>query len=260
MLARDLVKAPVIRAIGYSDDRDITHFGPSVRNQYIIHYVLSGKGIFNGNTVKRGEGFLITPGLYEEYHADENDPWAFLWIISEDPSIEYFFTAHNSDPVTGIFKFHNQYCIDDIARELCGVYNAFSSCAKLTELFLRIFSSSVARDKGTATSTAKEYFDFSVNYIKANLHLGIKVEDLCRAVGITQPYLYRIFKEEAGCSPKRYISKMRIREARSLLDKSKLSISLIASSLGFGSVTDFSKFFSKETGLSPTLYRSKTDY
>jgi hypothetical protein len=34
--------------IGYSNNPKITKFGPAQRNQYIIHFVISGKGYFNG--------------------------------------------------------------------------------------------------------------------------------------------------------------------------------------------------------------------
>ena len=70
-----------IYSIGYSDDKLVTRFGPAQRNNYIIHYVLSGHGYFNNHIVKKGQGFLITPGMIEHYYPDSKTPWAFLWII-----------------------------------------------------------------------------------------------------------------------------------------------------------------------------------
>ena len=70
--------------MGYSAEPTETRFGPSVRNSYIIHYVLSGKGYFNGNPVKKGQGFLITHNMKEHYYPDSDDPWNFLWVISDD--------------------------------------------------------------------------------------------------------------------------------------------------------------------------------
>ena len=100
LIAGDSVQIPQIYSIGFSDDPQITRFGPSVRNQYIVHYVLSGKGRFNGTRVEKGQGFLIVPGMREEYYPDEKEPWSFLWIISEDPQMEYFFNAHAQPPLT----------------------------------------------------------------------------------------------------------------------------------------------------------------
>ena len=256
LISTDSVKVPNIYSIGFSDDPSVTRYGPSVRNQYIIHYVLSGKGLFNGNKVEKGQGFLIVPGMHEEYYSDKNDPWAFVWIISEDPEIQYFFDHHNANEKTGIFKFHNLYEINAIARALATSENRLSSSTQLSELFLHIFHSCIAIESKPQRSATQLYFEFSVNYSKTTLHLPISVNDLCNAIGVTQPYLYRIFKERVNCSPKQYILNFKLAEAKRLLIQTELSISHIADSVGFQSVLDFSKFFSKRMNIPPTTYRN----
>ena len=255
LIATDDVYIPKIFAVGFSDDRNVTRCGPSVRNQYIIHYVLSGKGYFNGTQVAKGEGFLIFSGMNAEYHADENEPWSFLWIISEDPAMQYYFSRHHANEKTGIFKFHNLYELEPIIRQLLSSTSGFSSVTRLSEMFLNIFNSCVETESASKSSSAKIYFDFSVNYIKTNLHLPISVDDLCNRTGVTQPYLYRVFKQEIGLSPKQYILSCKLAKAKKLLTHTKLSISQIANSVGYANVLEFSKFFSKQTSLSPTAYR-----
>jgi hypothetical protein len=89
--------------IGYSSDPSVTRYGPGMRNYYIIHYVTAGRGTFNGHRVEKGQGFLITPGMHESYRPSKEEPWSFLWIISEDPAIEYYFKEHRADPESGDF-------------------------------------------------------------------------------------------------------------------------------------------------------------
>lgn len=65
-------------------------FGPSVKNHYLFHYVLSGMGRLYpideaaGNSithvVKEGEGFLITPNTINTYEADQKNPWSYIWV------------------------------------------------------------------------------------------------------------------------------------------------------------------------------------
>ena len=74
--------------------------------------------------------------------------------------------------------------------------------------------------------------------------------------GITQPYLYRIFREETGLSPKQYILNEKLDHAKRLLRETEFSVSEIAGTVGFASVLDFSKFFSRQTGESPSAYRN----
>jgi len=255
-IATDSVQAPKIYSIGFSDDPRVTRFGPSVRNQYIIHYVLSGKGSFNGNKVEKGQGFLIVPGMYEEYHSDESEPWSFLWVISEDPAMQYFFSRHSANEKTGIFKFYNKYEFERIVNLLTSTPSSFSTTAQLSEMFLHIFNSCVESNITPQSPVTKIYFNFAVNYIKTNLHSPISVADLCDAIGITQPYLYKIFKKETKMSPKQYISNCKIFKAKELLAHTELSVSLVAKSVGYENVLDFSKFFSKQTNISPTVYRN----
>ena len=59
-------------------------FGPCVRNNYLLHYVFSGKGIFQteNNTyhLHKGQMFLISPNQLTYYKADDSDPWLYRWI------------------------------------------------------------------------------------------------------------------------------------------------------------------------------------
>lgn len=249
------VATPKICSIGFSEDPIVTRHGPSIRDHYIIHYVLSGKGFFNGKAVGKGEGFLITPGMAEEYHADEKDPWSFLWIISQDACMEYFFSRHQANEKSKIFRFQNLCAIQETAELLKSTSQKDASSLRLCEMFLHIFNASI--DCGsTKRTTPKVYLDFSVNYITANLHLPILVEEICKIIGVSQPYLYKIFKQETGLSPKQYISACKLKRAQTLLLDSQLSISQIATAIGFQDVFDFSKFFAKQTHLSPTAYRN----
>ena len=169
--------------------------------------------------------------------------------------MRHFFDCHGADRETGIFEYHNGYELEEIIRRQGASVDTLPSSAQLSEVFLRIFHTCIHSEETRQNSVTKTYFEFSANYIKTNLHLPISVQDLCRSIGITQPYLYRIFKQEAGCSPKQYILGCKLDRAKKLLVTTDLSVSRIADSVGFSNVLDFSKFFSKQTGFSPTAYR-----
>lgn len=59
-------------------------FGPHIRNHYLFHYVISGKGVLLANDtryeIEGGAGFLIPPGEVTTYTADEACPWEYAWI------------------------------------------------------------------------------------------------------------------------------------------------------------------------------------
>ena len=257
------IPVPVLESMGYADDIEATHFGPSKRNVYLIHYVLSGKGYFNGNTVGQGQGFLISPGQAEHYYADKQQPWAYLWVISADPGMQAFFDFHNADPKTGIFEFHNMRALESVAKILTSVpagiyFGKHFSAFQMTEYFLSIYNNCVYINKSRGVSSTKQYFDYATSYINSFLHQSITVGSLCDKLGISQPHLYTIFKRESGMSPKEYISRQKLIVAKKLLAETDYFIFEISASVGFSDALAFSKFFSAAEGVSPTEYRRLT--
>ena len=249
---------PKLYSIGYAYDERVTRFGPARRDQYLIHYVISGKGYFNGTKVAAGEGFITTPEMREHYYPDMDDPWRYVWIISYDPEIEDIIKMHAADKSTGVFKFHNINVVESVADRLMSMQCAIElSSTEMTEMYLRIFNSCVQAKPKVNTPNSKMYFDYTVKYISLNLHISISVGDICKKLGVSQPYLYKVFKNEIGISPKAYITECRINEAKRQLLNTKFTVSEIAALLGFADVLSFSKFFSGKTKLSPTEYRKR---
>ena len=59
-------------------------WGPGVRDHYLIHYIVSGKGAyeFGGKTyhLTTGDAFLVYPNQTAFYTADKTDPWEYYWV------------------------------------------------------------------------------------------------------------------------------------------------------------------------------------
>ena len=179
-----------INSIGYSADTDITRFGPGCRDLYIIHYVVSGIGYFNGNKVSKGQGFLITPGMAEHYYPDQKNPWAYLWVIFGGSDVEKIFKEYNANPQTHIFEYNNVNSIMKAVNTIIDNKRRYTS-SELFELFLNIFNNQ-GHAVQTRQSSADMYYNYAVNYIHLNLFRTITVEELTNVLGITQPYLYKI--------------------------------------------------------------------
>ena len=249
-----------IDSIGYSGDTSVTRFGPAKRNQYIIHYVISGKGYFNGNAVHGGEGFLIRPGTAEHYYPDDGEPWEFIWVISCDEKMSMFFDDCGADADTGIFSFGNTEVLEETKGRLLSIAPGSPDCfrtpSEMLECFLHIFNTRNISKRHTETA-ADLYFGCAVSYIDSNLFANPSVSELTSLLGISQPYLYRIFLEKCNMSPKKYIDSRKAAQARRLLSETDMTVTEIAGSMGYGDVTEFSKFFKRCTGISPRFFRTK---
>jgi AraC-like DNA-binding protein len=72
---------------------------------------------------------------------------------------------------------------------------------------------------------------------------------------VSQNYLYKIVKLVSAVSPKTILDDQIVKEAKKLLKQSCLSVGAIADTLNFPDLFVFSKFFKKQTGVSPSVYR-----
>ena len=89
---------------------------------------------------------------------------------------------------------------------------------------------------------------------------GLKISELAELVGVSERAFSKTFAELYGCSPKRYLTRLRIKSAKELLvanSSREYPIGEIAKQVGFGDVYHFSNFFRHECGMPPSEYRSK---
>ncbi len=93
-----------------------------------------------------------------------------------------------------------------------------------------------------------------------NLHClepGFTQESLPTFAEMSMVSLNRLFKEFFGTTVHGYINEKRIGEAKSLLVNSTNTISEIAQACGYADIYTFSHAFHRNTGISPTEWRSR---
>lgn len=76
-------------------------------------------------------------------------------------------------------------------------------------------------------------------------------------LNVSANYLNEIIKSETGISAKRHITERLLLEAKNLLLYSEMDIAEISHILQFSEPTHFTKFFKKETGLTPKNYQNQ---
>ena len=96
-------------------------------------------------------------------------------------------------------------------------------------------------------------------YLDANTHRNVALEDLSELSGLSPYHLIRVFRQEVGLSPHAYFEQVRIHQARRLL-KEGLRIVDVALELGFNDQSHLNRHFKKLTGVTPGAYRSATTY
>ncbi len=95
----------------------------------------------------------------------------------------------------------------------------------------------------------------ALRYIRMNAKKVLQVDDVANDAAVSRRGLERRFKKFLGRSIHEEIRRVRIEEICKLLLETNLSVSQISYSLGFPEIPHMSRFFTRETGMSPIEYR-----
>jgi len=95
------------------------------------------------------------------------------------------------------------------------------------------------------------------NFVKKNWDKKTGLEDAAKVACLSPKYLSRIFKEQAGIGFNEYKLKIKVSEAKKLLEKSGFNVNQISDRLGYENTESFIRQFKKFTRKTPTEYRNK---
>lgn len=93
-----------------------------------------------------------------------------------------------------------------------------------------------------------------LEWIPANLGSDLSLEALAAQAHMTPRTLSRVFTQELGMGPGRYVERVRLEAARNLLQDAKASISTVARLTGFGHPENLRRSFHKHLAVSPQDY------
>ncbi|MCF8391694.1 MAG: helix-turn-helix domain-containing protein [Bacteroidales bacterium] len=96
-----------------------------------------------------------------------------------------------------------------------------------------------------------------LSYIENNVSTDLSNHVLAEKARMATNSFTRLFTEELGISPQRYVKKKRIDKACVFLHHFDYSIEIVATKTGFADRYHFSKIFKQNTGFSPARYRKE---
>jgi AraC family transcriptional regulator len=92
-------------------------------------------------------------------------------------------------------------------------------------------------------------------YIEEHLSDDISLATLAEVAKLSPYHFVRSFKQSFGLPPHRYLSRLRMEQAKVLLADPAMSVTQVASNMGFSETSSFTTTFRKRMGLTPTAYR-----
>lgn len=237
-------------------------WGPGVRDHYLIHLVVAGKGVFQvGGAsfhLQEGDLFLVKPNQLNTYAADATDPWEYYWVgfngacanklVQQTPFTDHHPLHHCKDPQSVREALYNIYLSRGTEPQQEALMTGY------LYLFMAQLMKEARDTMPNPGSSSSQYVLAAIKYIQFNYSHDISVDDIAKAVGVSRSHLYRVFMANVGQSPIDYLTGFRISEACSLLKNAHLSIAEIAVSVGFFDQFYFSRVFKKVKGVPPSKY------
>lgn len=222
----------------------------TMRDCYLLHYVLSGKGFFEtprgGYNVTTGQLFIIHPMEKVRYFPDTADPWHYIWLGITGTQAERLLALPDVLPLADGELFLSMRRCKEMTqdRELFLV-------ARCADLFCHLF-------RADMHSTRRDYIQYAVHYIGQHYMEQISVEKLANELHIDRHYLTKLFRSECHTSTKAYITKVKMEKARRFL-LAGAPVSEAAHYVGFNDILHFSKQYKKFWGESPSATRCVGD-
>ena len=244
--------------------------GPALRNHYLIHYVISGKGTLRIQTSKNyneyhihgGQAFLIVPNKLVHYFADSSSPWEYMWIELDGLKAKEYIGQAGLSTDKPIYNAVSEELRDKMVYYLDHIVSnpdmPVPETMGYTYLFLNaLIESSDLAHKIPKNTIQEFYIQSTFSFIDEHYMENITVNDIAAALGLSRSYFSKLIKKMTLKSPQEYLLAYRINKSCELLRTTDLSIGEIALLVGYSNQFHFSRAFKNYMQQSPSEWKKK---
>jgi transcriptional regulator GlxA family with amidase domain len=118
-------------------------------------------------------------------------------------------------------------------------------------------SSSEAPPKGWLAAMSDKHLGKAIQAMHAGFDKNWSVESLAREARMSRSAFALKFRIVLGRTPLEYLTRWRMYKAGAMIRSKNMSFSEVASAIGYGSESSFSRVFRREMGATPREYRRK---
>lgn len=250
-------------------------------NFFELVYVLAGTGkqCINNNTFSyhAGHMFLITPDDCHSFQIDTTTSFFFLRfsnIYLQSNSIhtdnvqrlEFILQNANHQPGCILKNQADKSLVHPLVEAVIREY-ANKDCYNreliryLVNTLIVVVARNIARymPELVGEQTDEKALDI-LSYIQNNIYYPekIRTEVISRKFGVSESYLGRYFKRQTNETMQQYVTSYRMKMIEHRLLHSDMRMGEIVTEFGFTDESHLNKFFRKNKGISPTVFRKQS--
>lgn len=194
-----------------------------------------------------GTAYLTPVDAFHAYHAVADIPWEFCFVIY-NRTFRSGLLAHLREPVLlSVDPQRLPVAIEGLYDETTGMNEAPTMHHWIS--LVDHYAQRILEPDGTDNRLRQLWKE-----VEMSLDDPWDLEQLAARISVTPEHLRRLCREQVQESPMRYVARLRMRHAASLLASHIYSIEIVSRKVGYTNPFAFSTAFKREMGVSPSAY------
>ncbi len=227
-------------------------------------FVRQGRGWFEARQgglrpIAAGEVMVLPPQLWHRYRPDQATGWEEWWIELEGPVVRRLETELMLGNGTRVIRPTARVPLEALWASLlqrlladdASSHDPVRGAMGLQILAMLLGGRSMLERDGERSLWVRR----AERRLAENLREPPSAEELAQECGVSATQFRREFRRVTGMPPHRYLSRLRLTQARRVLGSGRIKLDDLAERLGYSSAYHLSAAFKKEFGISPRDWR-----
>ena len=223
-------------------------------SSYLIAYTKSGSAYltYEGKEIVIRPNsltfiYLSNPSVIETF--DSNWEIYFIHVIGSDIDDIY----RNATKQGFYFEGFNG---ENFIKRIENIYNSYTTNYDKYYISEQIYALLLDVLKQTEKNSAPSVISRAIDYLNKNYASSVSIDQICQDFFVSKYHFIRRFEDELKCSPKQYLTSLRLQKAKSLLVHTNKPINEIAQLVGFKTEKNMNYAFKTFLDTSPKEFRN----